>query len=136
MSISKPKVLIAVLLVSVPAALILARLVVAPAKAIAEATRDDYIASELRSELQRIYQKRYAYPRTLETVWNDPEFQQILKTSLVTEDRSHVFVYDSTGSSYEFRFTNGTRLVIERGDHGAPSREVIDLQPAGKGKKL
>ena len=106
----------------------LARSILAPVNATAGATRDNYIAAELRAELQRLYQNRYAYPDSLDKVWNDPEFQQILKTSLISEDRREIFSYRSTGPTYEFTFTNGGHLIIERGVTGVPSRETVKLE--------
>ena len=135
MSLAKPKIVILVLLVSVPLAMILARYVLAPMNVMAESNRDDYIAAELRAELLRIYQKRFVYPEKLEQIWNDPEFQDILKASFVTEDRSQAFSYQSSGATYEFRFTNAGRLIIERGENGAASREVVKLEPERKKKK-
>jgi len=124
----KPKLIILILLIGVPGAMFLARLILAPVAATAEASRDDYIAYELRGELLRLYQKRYVYPKSLDQVWSDPDFQQILKASFIPEDRTNAFSYHSTGQGYEFTFTNGGNLVIERGSNGVPTREVVKLE--------
>lgn len=124
---AKTKVVIISLLLGVPAAMFLARVILAPVNVSAKSTRDDFVAAELRAELIRIYQKRHAYPRNLDRVWSDPEFQDILKLSFITDDRSAAFAYQSTGDTYEFRFTNSGKLVIERGAGGVPSREVVKL---------
>src|SRR5687767_6504735 len=92
----KSKVVIVSLLLGVPAAMILARIALAPVNVAAGSIRDDFVAAELRAELLRRYQKRQAYPDNLEKVWNDPEFQEILKMSFITDDRSAAFSYEST----------------------------------------
>jgi hypothetical protein len=125
---AKSKIIILALLLGVPAAMFLAKQVLTPVNVIAKSTSDEFVAAELRAELLRIYQKRYAYPTNLDSIWNDPEFKQILQMSFLTEDRSGAFAYESTGSDYEFRFTNGAKLVIERGTAGVASREVVKLR--------
>ena len=99
----------------------LAHLVLRPVNVAAKSIQDDQIAAELRSELSRIYLKRYTYPSTLDGMWNDSEFIAILNSSLLPLDHSNAFSYVSTGDSYELIFTNGDKLVIERGTRGAPS---------------
>jgi hypothetical protein len=125
---TKPKIILLSLLIGLPGSMFLARMVLTPVAATAGATRDNYIAAELRAELQRLYQNRHVYPTSLDKIWNDPEFQQILKTSLISEDRREIFSYRSTGTTYEFTFTNGAHLVIERGLNGVPSRESVKLE--------
>lgn len=107
--------------------MVLSRLILQPVTVAAGAVRDDQIAAELRAELSRIYLKRYAYPPTLDLMWNDPEFIAILEQSFLPTDRTNVFTYSSNGETYEFSFTNGTKLVVERGIRGIPSREVVKL---------
>lgn len=124
----KSKVIIISLLVGVPGAMFVARQVLVPVNVAAKSTRDEFIAAELRAELLRIYQKRYAYPTNLDSVLNDPEFREILKMSFITDDRSGAFSYESTGDSYEFRFTNSGKLIIERGTAGVASRETVKLE--------
>ena len=124
----KSKILLLVLLLGVPGAMFLARQVLVPVNTTARSISDEFVAAELRAELLRIYQKRYAYPTNLDSLWNDPEFKQILQMSFVMEDRSGAFAYESTGPDYEFRFTNGTKLIIERGTRGVASREVMQLK--------
>jgi len=130
----KAKIIILILLLGVPGGMFLARLILAPVNEMAASSRDDYIAAELRAELLRIYQKRYVYPDSLDKIWNDPEFQQILKVSLIAKDRSGAFTYQSGGGTYEFSFTNSGNLIIERGTNGVASREVVKLEPARKRK--
>ena len=105
--------------------MLLSRLVLKPVNVAAASVRDDQIAAELRSELSRIYLKKYAYPASLDTVWNDPEFIAILEQSFLPTDRTNVFAYTSNGETYELVFTNGNKLVFERGIRGIPSREVV-----------
>ena len=125
---AKSRIILLVLLLGVPGAMFLARQILGPVNVIARSTSDEFVAAELRAELLRIYQKRYAYPTNLDSVWNDPEFKQILQMSFVTEDRSGSFDYESTGPDYEFKFTNGAKLVIERGTRGVASRESVQLK--------
>ncbi|HKQ37753.1 MAG TPA: hypothetical protein VJ063_06715 [Verrucomicrobiae bacterium] len=123
----KRKIIIFSLLLGVPGAMVLSRLILQPVNVAAGSVRDDQIAAELRAELARIYLKRYTYPATLDVVWNDPEFTAILDQSFLPTDRTNVFTYASNGETYEFSFTNGNKLVVERGIRGIPSREVVKL---------
>jgi len=123
----KRKIIIFILLIGIPVALIIAHRIVQPVNVTAGTVRDDQIAAELRAELSRIYLKRYAYPATLDPLWNDPEFIAILESSFLPTDRTNVFTYASSGETYEFTFTNGNKLVVERGIRGLPSREVVKL---------
>jgi len=107
--------------------MVLSRFILQPVNVTAASIRDDQIAAELRSELSRIYLKRYAYPLTLDSVWNDPEFIATLDQSFLPTDRSNVFTYGSSGEMYEFVFTNGNKVVVERGIRGIPSREVVKV---------
>jgi len=125
----KPKIIILSLLLGVPAAMFLARLILSPVVVTAESSRDNYIAAELRAELLRIYQRRYVYPESLDSIWGD-----LLKDSLIPEDRTNAFAYHSTGPAYEFSFTNSGNLIIERGSNGAASREVVKLETADRPK--
>ena len=123
----KRKVIILSLLLGIPGAMVLSRFIVQPVNVTAGTVRDEQIATELRSELSRVYLKRYAYPQTLDVLWNDPEFIGILEQSFLPTDRTNVFTYASNGETYEFTFTNGNKLVVERGIRGIPSREVVKL---------
>lgn len=119
----KPKIIILTLLLGVPGAMFLARLILAPVVVTAESSRDNYIAAELRAELLRIYQKRYVYPESLGPVWSD-----LLQDTFIPAERTNAFSYQSTGQTYEFSFTNGGNLIIDRGINGAASREVVKLE--------
>jgi len=123
----KRKILILILLFGIPGAMILAHFVLRPVNVSASSVRDDQIAAELRAELSRIYLKRFAYPKTLDTVWNDPDFIGILELSFLPTDRSSSFTYASDGETYEVTYTNGNKLVIERGIRGIPSRDVVKV---------
>lgn len=123
----KLKIIILSLLLGVSVALILSRVMLKPVNVAAGAVRDDQIATELRSELSRIYLKKFSYPSTLEDVWSDPEFIAILEQSFLPTDRANVFAYTSNGETYEFVFTNGNRVVVERGIRGIPSRVVAKV---------
>src|SRR4051812_23668475 len=92
----KRKIIILSLLLGVPGAMFLAHSVLRPVNVAAKSVQDDQIGAELRSELSRIYLKRYAYPATLDGIWNDPEFITILNTSFLPQDRSNAFSYIST----------------------------------------
>lgn len=105
----------------------LAHVILKPVNVTASSVRDDQIAAELRAELSRIYLKRFAYPPSLEGVWNDPDFTAILEQSFLPTDRTNVFNYTSNGETYELTFTNGNKLVIERGIRGIPSRDVVNV---------
>ena len=123
----KRKIIILSLLLGVPGAMFLAHVILRPVNVAASSVRDDQIAAELRSELSRIYLKRFAYPATLDGVWSDPEFIAILDQSFLPTDRSDVFNYTGNGETYEFTFTNGSKLVVERGIRGIPSRDVVKV---------
>ena len=123
----KRKILILTLLFGIPGAMIFARFVLRPVNVSASSVRDDQIAVELRSELSRIYLKRFAYPKTLDSVWADPEFIAILELSFLPTDRASSFAYTSDGETYEVTYTNGNKLVIERGIRGIPSRHVVKV---------
>jgi len=123
----KRKIIILSLLLGVPAALVVSRFILQPVNVAAASARDDQIAAELRAELSRIYLKRYAYPAALDVLWNDPEFIGILEQSFLPTDRTNVFTYGSSGETYEFTFTNGNKLVVERGIRGIPSRVIVNF---------
>ena len=126
----KLKIIILILLIGVPGAMFLARRVLIPVNVEASTLRDEQVAAELRSELSRIYLKRYAYPPTLDRVWSDADFIATLEQSFLPTDRTNVFTYASNGETYELKFTNGNKVVIERGIRGIPSRDVIKVGEA------
>jgi hypothetical protein len=107
--------------------MVLSRFLVQPMTVSAGEARDDQIAAELRAELSRIYLKRYAYPASLDAIWSDPEFIGILEQSFLPTDRGNAFAYSGNGETYELVFTNGNKLVVERGIRGIPSREVVKI---------
>ena len=123
----KRKIIILILLLSIPAAMFIASRVLRPVNVTASSVRDDQIAAELRAELSRIYLKRFAYPASLDGVWTDPDFTAILEQAFLPTDRTDVFHYTSNGETYEITFTNGNKLVIERGIRGIPSRDVVKV---------